>query len=108
MGDIIVAIVLLIAALFMFVLSIRSFMGKGFLFNNAYIYASQKERETMNKKPYYRQTAIIFFFLGIVFLTLGFAILLGIGWMTYIAEGIILIMLIYAIVSSIVIEKGKR
>lgn len=108
MGDIIVASALLIVSLLMFILSTRSYLEKGFLLNNAYIYASKKERETMNKKPYYRQTAIIFFFIGIVFLSLGFAILCDAGWMTYIAEAVILIILIYAIVSSIAIEKEKK
>jgi hypothetical protein len=108
MEDAIVASVLLVISLFIFILSIRSFLEKGFLFHNAYIYASKKERETMNKKPYYRQTAIIFFLIGIVFLSLGFAILLDAGWLTYIAEIVILIILIYAIASSIAIEKRKR
>ena len=108
MGDIIVAIALLAVSLFMFILSIRSFLEKGFLFNNAYIYASKKEREEMNKKPYYRQTAVIFFFICIVFLSLGLAILLDTGWLTYIAQVIILIMLIYAIASCIAIEKEKK
>lgn len=108
MEDAIVASVLLVISLFIFILSIRSFLEKGFLFHNAYIYASKKERETMNKKPYYRQTAIIFFLIGIVFLSLGFAILLDAGWLTYIAEIVILIILIYAIASSIAIEKMKR
>ena len=108
MEDIIVASVLLAVSLFVFVLSIRSFLEKGFLFNNAYLYASKKERETMNKKPYYRQTAVIFFFIGIVFLSLSIAIFLDAGWITYFAEAVILIMLIYAIVSGIAIEKGKK
>lgn len=108
MGDIIVAAALLLVSLFMFVVSIRSFLEKGFLFNNAYIYASKKERETMNKKPYYRQTAAIFFLMGIIFLLLGFAILLDAGWITYIAGAVILIILIYAIASSIAIEKRKQ
>ena len=64
MGDFIVAIALVMVSLFLFILSIRSFLAKGFLFNNAYIYASKKERETMNKKPYYRQTAIVWEFLS--------------------------------------------
>lgn len=108
MGDIIVAVTLLLVSLFMFVVSIRSFLEKGFLFNNAYIYASKKERETMNKKPYYCQTAAIFFLMGIIFLLIGFAILLDAGWITYIAEAVILVILIYAIASSIAIEKRKQ
>lgn len=62
----------------------------------------------MNKKPYYRQTAVIFFLMGIIFLLIGFAILLDAGWITYIAEAVILIILIYAIASSIAIEKRKQ
>lgn len=108
MEDIIVAIVLLAVSAAVFFLSIRSFLEKGFLFNNAYIYASKKERETMNKKPYYRQTGVIFFFIGIIFLSLAVAILLDAGWIMYIAEAVILIMLIYAIASSISIEKKKK
>ena len=108
MGDIVVAIALLAVSLFTFILSIRSFMEKGFLLNNAYIYASKKEREEMNKKPYYRQTAIIFLFITIIFLTLSLAILLNIGRLAYIAEAIIPIMLIYAVVSGIAIEKAKK
>ena len=66
MEDIIVAIILLAVSLLLFVVSIRSFQEKGFLFNNAYLYASKQERETMNKKPYYRQTAVIFFMMGMI------------------------------------------
>ena len=108
MGDFIVAIALVMVSLFLFILSIRSFLEKGFLFNNAYIYASKKERETMNKKPYYRQTAIVFFLMGITFLLIGFAILFDAGWITYIAGAVIIIILIYAISSSIAIEKSKK
>ena len=108
MEDIIVSSVLMTASLFLFIVSIRSFLEKGFLFNNAYLYASKKERETMNKKPYYRQTAIVFFLMGITVLLIGCAILFDAGWITYLAEVIILIILIYAIASSIAIEKGKK
>ena len=108
MEDFIVAIALFLVSFFLFAVSIRSFLEKGFLFHNAYLYASKKERQTMNKKPYYRQTAVVFFLMGIVFLLLGFAIVLDAGWITYIAEAVILALLIYAIVSSIAIEKRKK
>ena len=51
------SLVFIIAAI-LAVVSIRSFQNKGFLFNNAYIYASKEERGKMDKKPYYRQSAI--------------------------------------------------
>ena len=108
MEDIIVAIILIIVSVLLFFVSIRSFLEKGYLFNNAYIYASKKERETMNKKHYYRQTAVIFSMMGIVFLLLGFAILLNAFWITYITALVLLVMLVYAVVSGIAIEKEKR
>lgn len=108
MEDIIVAIVLVAVSLLAFVLSIRSFLEKGFLLNNAYLYATKKQREEMDKKPYYRQSAVVFFMIGIVFLLIAAAILLDAFRITYIAEAVILIMLIYAIASSISIEKKKK
>lgn len=42
------------------VISLMSFQEKGFLFNNAWIWASKQEREAMDKKPHYRQSAIGF------------------------------------------------
>ena len=108
MEDIIVAIILLAISLLLFAVSIRSFLERGFLFNNAYLYASQKERETMNKKPYYRQSAVIFFMMGMIFLLIGIAILLNAFWITYIAEAIILVILVYAVASSIAIEKENK
>ena len=108
MEDIIVAVVLIAVSLLVFVLSIRSFLEKGFLLNNAYLYASKKEREAMNKKPYYRQSAVVFFMIGIVFLLIGVAILLDAFWITYIADAVIVLLLMYAIASSIAIEKRKK
>lgn len=108
MEDIIVAVVLIAVSLLVFVLSIRSFLEKGFLLNNAYLYASKKQREEMDKKPYYRQSAVIFFMIGIVFLLIAAAILLDNFRVTYIADAVIVLLLIYAIASSIGIEKRKK
>ena len=108
MEDIVVAIVLIAVSLLVFVLSIRSFLEKGFLLNNAYLYASKKQREEMDKKPYYRQSAVVFFMIGIVFLLIAAAILLDAFWITYIADAVIALLVIYAVASSIAIEKRKK
>ena len=86
-------------------MSIRSFMEKGFLLNNAYIYAMKEDREKMNKKPYYRQSAIVFLLIALIFLLNGLSMLLKTDWIFYIAIAVMIITLIYAIVSSITIEK---
>ncbi|MDE7211643.1 MAG: DUF3784 domain-containing protein, partial [Lachnospiraceae bacterium] len=58
MKEIVTAIILLAMGIGALAISVRSFQEKGFLLNNAYLYASKKERENMEKKPHYRQTAI--------------------------------------------------
>ena len=108
MKEIIIASILFAVSVFLFFMSVRSFMEKGFLFNNAYIYASKQEREKMNKKPYYRQSAIVFLLFGIVFLLLALAVLLEAYWISFVGVAVIIITLIYAIVSSITIEKNNK
>ena len=108
MKEIIIASILFAVSVFLFFMSVRSFMEKGVLFNNAYIYASKQEREKMNKKPYYRQSAIVFLLLGIVFLLHALAVLLEAYWISFVGVAVIIITLIYAIVSSITIEKNNK
>ena len=96
-----VCFVLSIAA---FIISVRSFMEKGFLLNNAYLFASEQERKAMNKGPYYRQSAIVFFLLGILFALLALQSLLKAKWLLGIAAAVVVITLAYAIVSSL---RGK-
>ena len=108
MKEIIIASILFAVSVFLFFMSVRSFMEKGFLFNNAYIYASEQEREKMNKKPYYRQSAIVFLLFGIVFLLLALAVLLEAYWLSFVGVAAVIITLIYAIVSSITIEKNNK
>ena len=108
MKEIICASILFLISAFAFFVSIRSFMEKGFLFNNVYIYASKQERETMNKKPHYRQSAIVFLLIALIFLLNGLSILLKTDWIFYISVAVMIITLIYAIVSSITIEKNNK
>ena len=108
MKEIIVANILFAISIFAFIMSVRSFMEKGFLFNNAYIYASKQEREKMNKKPHYRQSAIVFLLLGLIFLLNALATLLKVNWIFYIMVTVIIVTITYAIVSSITINKNDK
>lgn len=83
------------------VISVLQFMEKGFLFNNAFIWASEQERKTMNKKPHYRQSAIVFAFLAAVFFLMALEYLLLTGWLWFIVGALALVMLVYAIASSL-------
>ena len=108
MGNIIGAIILGVIAIACFIFSYLQFQEKGFLFNNAYIYASKQERETMDKKPHYKQSAIVFVFIGIIFLLNAIDTIFQSGWLTFFVIGIAVIAIIYAIVSSVIIEKRKK
>ena len=108
MGSIIGAICLGLIYITCFVYSYLQFHEKGFLFNNAYIYASKKEREAMNKKSHYKQSGMVFLFIGILFLINAIDIILKTDWLFYLVIADVIIAMVYAIVSSIAIEKRQK
>lgn len=108
MKEMIVATVLFLIAAFAFFMSVRSFKEKGFLFNNAYIYASKQEREKLDKRPHYRQSAIVFLLIGVIFLLNALSVLLKLKWIFYIVIAVVAVTLVYAIVSSVLIEKNSK
>ena len=61
----------------------------------------------MDKKPHYKQSAIVFFMIGIIFLVNGVSVLLEANWIFYLVIAIAIVAIIYAIVSSIAIERRK-
>ena len=99
MKEIVLSCILFLIAIGAFVMSYRSFREKGFLFNNAYIYASKQERETMDKKPHYRQSAIVFLMIGVIFLLNGVSVLLTANWIFILVIAIAIVAIIYAIIS---------
>lgn len=101
MLEIIFAIVCVVLAIISLIISVMSFKEKGFLFNNAYIWTSKQERKTMNKKPYYWQTAIAFTMITAVFLCTTIECILSTGWLWIVVGGICFILLVCAIKSSI-------
>lgn len=108
MGNIIGMIILGLLAILCFVFSYLQFHEKGFLFNNAYIYASKKERKSMDKRPHYKQSGIIFLLLGIIWLINAVDMVLQTGWLFYVFIAIAVITVIYGIISSVIIERRKK
>ena len=100
-AELIVAIIAIAFASIMAFISARSFREKGFLFNNAYIWASKAERERMDRKPYYRQSAIVFCLLSAVFLVIGISVILQNSKIQLLEIPLIVGAFIYAIISSI-------
>lgn len=107
-AELIVAIIVFVLAGISAFISIRQFAEKGFLFNNAYIFASKEEREQMDKKPHYRQSAIVFCLLSTVFFVLGLSIVLQNEKIQLFEIPLIIGALIYATVSSIRIENRTK
>ena len=106
--ELIVMIALFVIAAATALISIRCFRNKGYLFNNAYIYASEEERKTMDKKPYYRQSAIVFLILSMVFIVVGVSIIFGERRILLLEIPLLSAVVIYAIVSSIQIRKKQK
>lgn len=108
MINIVGAIILSIVAIVCLVISYLQINEKGFLFNNAYIYASKQERESMDKKPYYKQSGIVFLMIGIVFLIDAIEMILETGWLFYLVIVVAIMAIVYAIISSVAIERSNR
>lgn len=108
MGNIVGAIISGIVAIVCLAISYLQFNEKGFLFNNAYIYASKQERETMDKKPHYKQSGIVFLMIGIIFLINVAEMILETGWLFYLVIVVAIIVIAYAIISSVAIARRKK
>lgn len=111
-GQIIVEMIFLTLAIGAFAVSYLQFKEKGCLFNNAYFWASQEERGQMDenrerKKPYYRQSGFAFMLVGISLLAFAVYIATDWTWM-YIAFWVFAaIAVVYAVVSSVQIERHE-
>lgn len=100
-------VILLILSLIAWVISCFQFIEKGFLFNNAYIWATARERRAMNKKPYYRQSAMAFGLVGMMFLLMAAAAFSGAGWLWLAGFAVAIAAVIYALASSARIGQNR-
>ena len=107
-SDVIILSFVSLLSIVSFIIGYFQFREKGFLFNNAYLYASKEERRRINKKPHYRQSAIVFSSFGIIFLVIATAIFTGLNWLFPIVIVFAILLVIYAIVSSISIERKRK
>jgi hypothetical protein len=100
MAQIIILIIVFLFAVISFVIAYRHLKQKGFLLNNSYLYASKDERSKMDKKPYYRQSAVAFFGIGVMLCVIALTIITNLNFLFYIIDGIAIMLIIYAIKSS--------
>ena len=101
MTELIRAIICGVLAIACLIISITQFKEKGFLFNNAYIWASKQERRTMDKKPHYRQSGIAFAFIAALFFFMALECVFFTGWLWFIVGSLTVAVLVYAIASSV-------
>ena len=106
--EVVFAIVFFAIAGLLLFLGIRSFMERGFLLNNAYIYATKEERKTMNKKKYYRQSAVVFCLLSVAFVMIGLSVLFRNGNIALLVIPLAVAAIIYAVVSTVLNNKRTK
>ena len=93
------AIVFGIIAVISFVIGILQLCEKGSLINSAY---TSKEK---NKKPYYKQSGIVFLLIGLMFLFNAINILIKTTWLFYAVISIIIIIMAFVAISTVRMKK---
>lgn len=98
--DKVLAVIMLMCSLISFFISYQQFKERGFLFHNAYVYASKEDRNKMNKRPYYQQSAKVFFGIGIIFILNSLQVVVKKTWVFYMILVFAFILIVYAIGSA--------
>ena len=98
---------LIVMAVVSLIFSVLGFMGKDMILDNAYIKASEEEREKMDKKAYRLQGSIIFLFLFAITLCNILRAVLHIASFTYAAFVIAIIGIAYAFISHYKLKKKQ-
>ncbi len=106
-GELITALAVFALAVVLLVLAVRQFMEKGVPLNNAWLYAAEKERESMDKGPYYRQSAVVFTILGALFVMLGLSFVLHSSIFLFFEIVLAAAAIVYAIASTVRINRRK-
>ena len=111
-AKIVSSLVLFALAIGLFFISYSQFKEKGYLFNNAYFWASKEERRRMDenkesKKPHYRQSGFAFLLLGISCLVLATYVATGWKWLYAVFILAVIIAVVYAVISSVKIEQQR-
>ena len=106
-AEIILVIVIFVLSALLAFAGVRQLQCKGYCFNNAYIYASEKEREQTDFTPYYKQSGKVLLMLSGLFALNGVRVIFKLNFLFYVSIVLIAGILAYAIVSSVRIEKNK-
>ena len=99
---VVLSFILFSLAIGSFTISFFQFKERGYLFNNAYIWANREKRKRLNenkedKTTYYRQSGFSFIYIFTHWI-----------WMLVALVVVIIIAVVYAVISSIKIERNER
>ncbi len=101
-----IAVVFFLVAGLLLFLGIRSFMERGFLFNNAYIYATKEENvKRWIKSRITDNRGLLFCILSAAFVVIGLSVLFRNGKIGLLVIPLAAAAIIYAVVSSILNNK---
>lgn len=95
------------AALF-FVLGILQIFERGIPLNNEYLFAPAEKRQSMNKKPYFRQSGIAFLGCGAAFAVILCAAVFDIHALYYLFPVLVTATVTYSIISAFIIDKKYK
>ena len=82
------------------IIAVLQFMNIGFPFNTAYLFSSQIVRDTMDKKPYFRQSGIVFLMITAIFIFMGIDLTKGYGWSFLLEIAMMIATVVYIIKSN--------
>lgn len=82
------------------IIAILQLMNKGFPINTAYLFSSQIVRDTMDKKPYFRQSGIVFLMITAIFMFMGIDLTKGYGWSFLLEIAMMIATVVYIIKSN--------
>lgn len=106
------AIIFGVSALFTLA-GVRQLREKGYLFNNAWIWASASQRKAMDESPdvksqYYRQSGTVLLTLAVGWMFIGLYVLLENSSMMIISTSCMTSAAVYAVASTSRIEKNEK
>ena len=98
----------LIAAIVCLTVGIMQLNERGIPLNKAYLYASNEKKQSMNKLPYFKQSGILFILMSVIFSLLAASVLFGMELLSSIALGLFAVVVIFAVVSTVIIEGSPK
>jgi len=97
----VISIILVIIAILCFVIVYFAIKNKGPIISNQYLLSTKEEREKLKTKQEYKNSSIIFSFLGVMFLLEAISVYYEISWLSFIVVILSIILIVFVIFVSV-------